>query len=151
MTLPTWRCTCSDGAYDWMLKKQWSVVFTWHTEWQYTIWKSHVELTQFPQNLTPSTSELHSIGPWFTRLYSQLSMKVSARCNLLPRLASTKWGAHFGVLQTSTTALTFVPADNCLPVWCGRAQQPSTGVRMHPIDTNLHALPVFRGITSWHP
>ena len=28
-----------------------------------TRWKSPVEVTQFPQHPTPSTSELHSIGP----------------------------------------------------------------------------------------
>ena len=34
---------------------------------------------------------------------SQLSIKVNARCNLHRRLAGTTWGAHFYVLQTSTT------------------------------------------------
>ena len=48
-------------------------------------------------------------------------MKVNARCNLLRRLAGTKWGAHFDVLQTSTTALAFAPAEYCSPVWCRSA------------------------------
>ena len=38
-------------------------------------------------------------------------MKVDAWYNLLRRLASTQWGAHFDVLQTSTTALAFAPAS----------------------------------------
>ena len=67
MTWSTWTCTFSDGAYDLMLKKQWAVVFIWHTAWQDTRWKSPVEVTQSPQHLNPSTSELHSIGPWSTR------------------------------------------------------------------------------------
>ena len=68
MTWPTWTCIFSDGAYDLMLKKnQWAVVFTWQTAWQNTRWQSPVEVTQFPQHPTPSTSELHSIGPWPTR------------------------------------------------------------------------------------
>ena len=49
-------------------------------------------------------------------------MKVNARCNLLQGLASTKWVAQIDVglslLQTSTTALTFAPAEYCSPVWC---------------------------------
>ena len=48
-------------------------------------------------------------------------MKVNTRCNLLRRLASTKWGAHFDVLQTSTTALAFASAEYCSPVWCRSA------------------------------
>ena len=48
-------------------------------------------------------------------------MNVNARCNLLRRLAGTKWGAHFDVLQTSTTALAFAPAEYCSPVWCRSA------------------------------
>ena len=40
---------------------------------------------------------------------------------LLRRLASTKWGAHFDVLQTSTTAFAFAPAEYCSPVWCRSA------------------------------
>ena len=67
MTWPTWTCTFSDGAYDLMLKKQWAVVFTWQTAWQ----NSSMEVTQFTQHPTRSTSQLHSIGPWPTRNISR--------------------------------------------------------------------------------
>ena len=51
----------------------------------------------------------------YTKHLSQLSMKVNARCNFLQRLAGTKWRTHFYVLQTSTTALDFAPAEYCSP------------------------------------
>ena len=57
----------------------------------------------------------------YAKHLAQLSMKVIARCNLLRRLAGTKWGAHFDVLQTSTTALAFASAEYCSPVWCRSA------------------------------
>ena len=57
----------------------------------------------------------------YAKHLAQLSMKVNARCNLLRRLAGTKCGAHFDVLQTSTTALAFAPAEYCSPVWCRSA------------------------------
>ena len=57
----------------------------------------------------------------YTNHLSMLSTKVNARCNLLRRLTGTKWGAHFDVLQTSTTALAFAPAEYCSPVWCRSA------------------------------
>ncbi len=64
-------------------------------------------------NTIPTTSNPKYLGVTldrsltYTKHLSQLSMKVNARCNLLRRLAGTKWGAHFDVLQTSTTALAF--------------------------------------------
>ena len=143
MTWPSWTCTFSDGAYDLMLKKQWAVAFTWQTAWQNTRWKSPVEVTQFPQHQTSSTLELHSIGP------------VNARCNLLRRLAGTKWGAHFDVLQTSTTALAFAPADYCSPVWCRSAHTHrldaalNNGLRLVSgciRSTQTFILPVVSGI-----
>ena len=57
----------------------------------------------------------------YTKHISQLSMKVNARCNLLRRLVGKKCGAHFDVLQTSTTALDFAPAEYCSQVWCRSA------------------------------
>ena len=78
-------------------------------------------------NTIPTTSNLKYLGVTldrslsYTKHLSQLSMKVNARCNLLRRLAGTKWGAHFDVLQTSTTALAFAPAEYYSPVWCRSA------------------------------
>ena len=104
----------------------------------------------FGGNTIPTTPNPKYIGDTlgscltYTIHLSQLSMKVNARCNLL-RL----WGAHFDVLQTPTTALAFAPAEYCSPVRCPKCphtstrcsseQQPTNGVWMHPIDTNLHA------------
>ena len=54
----------------------------------------------------------------------------------------------------------FAPAEYCSPVVskcphtstrCSSEQQPSTGVRMHPIDTNLHAASCQRDNASRHP
>ena len=67
----------------------------------------------------------------YAKHLAQLSMKVNARCNLLRRLAGTKWGAHFDVLQTSTTALAFAPAEYCSPVWCRSAHR-------HRLDAALN-------------
>ena len=67
----------------------------------------------------------------YTKHLSQISMKVNTRCNLLRRLAGTKWGAHFDVLQTSTTALAFAPAEYCSPVWCRSAHT-------HRLDVDLN-------------
>ena len=78
-------------------------------------------------NTIPTTSNLKYLGVTldrsltYTKHLSQLSMEVNARCNLLRGLAGTKWGAHFDVLQTSTTALAFAPAEYCSPVWCRSA------------------------------
>ena len=68
-------------------------------------------------NTIPTTSNpkylgvTHDRSLTYTKHLSQLSLKVNARCNSLRRLAGTKWGAHFDVLQTSTTALAFAPAE----------------------------------------
>ncbi len=81
---------------------------------------SPVEVTPFPQvssELDPTLDRSLT----YTKHLFQLSMKVNARCNLLRGLAGTKWGAHFDVLQTSTTALAFSPAEYCSPVWCRSA------------------------------
>ena len=43
--------------------------------------------------------------------------KIQARCNLLRKLASQKWGASFHVLRTSILALNFSVAEYCAPVW----------------------------------
>ena len=78
-------------------------------------------------NTIPITSNPKYLGLTLDRSLSytkhlyQLSVKVNARCNLLRRLAGTKLGAHFYVLQTSTTALAFAPAEYCSPVWCRSA------------------------------
>ena len=75
-------------------------------------------------NTIPTTSNPKHLGVTldrsltYTKHLSQLSMKVNARCNLLRRLAGTKLGAHFDVLQTSTTALAFSRAEYLSPVWC---------------------------------
>ena len=80
-------------------------------------------------------------------------MKVNARCNLHRRLAGTKWGAHFDVLQTSTTALAFAPAEYCSPVWCRSAHTHrldaalNNGLRLVCIrSTPTFMLPVVSGI-----
>ena len=52
----------------------------------------------------------------------QLSMEVNARCNLLRRLASTKWRAHLDVGLPQTSTSTLAPAEYCSPVWCRSAQ-----------------------------
>ena len=67
----------------------------------------------------------------YTKHLSQLSKKVNAWCNLHRRFASTKWGAHFDVLQTSTTSLAFAPAEYCSPVWC-------RSVHTHRLDAALN-------------
>ena len=150
MTWPTWTCTFSDGAYDLMLKKQWAVVFTWHTAWQNTRWKSPVEVTQFPQHPTPSTSELHSIGPWPTR-----------NIYLSSRWMSTPGAIYFDdwlVQNGEHTLMYFKQQQQHLPLpqpsiahQCSSEQRPSTGVRMHPINTNLHAASCQRDNASIHP
>ena len=116
-----------------MLKKtQWAVAFTWQTAWQNTRWKSPVEVTQFPQHPTPSTSELHSIGPWPTRnIYLSSRWKSTHGATYFDDWPVPKRGAHFDVLQTSKTALAFAPAKYCSPVWCW-------SVHTHRLDAALN-------------
>ena len=79
-------------------------------------------------------------------------MKVNATCNSLRRLAGTKWGAHFGVLKTPTTALAFAPSLYCSLVWCRRAHTLrldaalNNGLRWIRSTPNF-MLPVVSGIT----
>ena len=90
----------------------------------------------------------------YSKHLSQLSMKVNALCNLLRRLAGTKWGANFDVLQTSTTALAFAPAEYCSPVWCRCTHTHrldaalNSSLRHDPIDTNHHATSCERNNAS---
>ena len=46
---------------------------------------------------------------------------ISSRNLEHSRVSPSSWGAHFDVLQTSTTALAFAPAEYCSPVWCRSA------------------------------
>ena len=48
---------------------------------------------------------------------SKLSQKISARNNLLRRLAGLSWGANFKVLQTAAVCLVYAPAEYCAPAW----------------------------------
>ena len=88
-------------------------------------------------NTIPTTSNHKYLGVTldrsltYTKPLSQISMKVNARCNLLRRLAGTKWGAHFDVLQTSTTPLAIARAEYCSPVWCRSAHT-------HRLDATLN-------------
>ena len=47
---------------------------------------------------------------------TDVSSKVTKRCNLLKRLASNHWGADFPTLRTSALALCYSAAEYCLPV-----------------------------------
>ena len=112
-------------------------------------------------NTIPTTSNLKYLGVTldrsltYTKHLSQLSMKANARCNLLRRLSGTKWGKHFYVLQTSTTALTFAPAEYCSPMWCRSAHTHrldaalNNGIRLVSgciRSTPTFMLPVVSGI-----
>ena len=147
MTWPTWTCTFSDGAYYLMLKKTVRICFHLTN----CMAKQQMEVS-CGGNTIHTTSNTECLGVTldrsrtYTKHLSQLSMKVNARCNLLRRLAGTKWGAHFDVLQTSTTALAFAPAEYCSPVWCRSAHT-------HRLDAALNnGLPlVSRCIRSTPP
>ena len=114
--------------------------------------KRHMEVScggnTIPTTPTPSTSEVTlDRSLTYAKHLAQLSMKVNARCNLLRRLAGTKWGAHFGVLQTSTTALAFAPAEYCSPVWCRSAHTHrldaalNNGLRL--VSGSIRSTPTF--------
>ena len=79
--------------------------------------------------------------------------KFVTRCNVSG--VGTTWGAHFDVLQTSTTALAFAPAEYCSPVWCRSAHTHrldaalTYGLRLVPgciRSTPAFMLPVVSGI-----
>ena len=48
---------------------------------------------------------------------SKLSQKISARNNLLRRLAGLSWGANFKVLLKAAVCLVYAPAEYCAPPW----------------------------------
>ena len=48
---------------------------------------------------------------------SKLSQKISARNNLLRRLAGLSRGANFKVLQTAAVCRVYGPAEYCAPAW----------------------------------
>ena len=48
---------------------------------------------------------------------SKLSQKISARNNLLRRLAGLSWGINSKVLQTAAVCLVYAPAEYCAPAW----------------------------------
>ena len=67
----------------------------------------------------------------FRQHITMTAAKVNARCNLLKRVATNKWGADFHVLRTSALALCFSAAEYCAPVW-------ARSVHTAKIDTSLH-------------
>ena len=48
---------------------------------------------------------------------TDVSSKVTKRCNLLIRLASNHWGADFSTLRLSALDLCYSVAEYCSPVW----------------------------------
>ena len=88
---------------------------------------------------------------------TDVSSKVTKRCNLLKRLASNHWGADFATLRTSALALCYSAAEYCSPVW-------SQSYHCKKVDTSLNeclrlvsgcikttptdALPVLCGIVA---
>ena len=62
---------------------------------------------------------------------SDVSSKVTKRCNLLKRLASNHWGADFPTLRTSALALCYSAAEYCSPVW-------SQSHHCKKVDTSLN-------------
>ena len=58
------------------------------------------------------------------------SQKLSARSNLIRKLAGTTWGANQGVLRTSTLALCSSVAEYCAPVWARSAHTNKIDVKM---------------------
>ena len=79
---------------------------------------------------------------------SKLSQKISARNNLLRRLAGLSWGANFKVLQTAAVCLVYAPAEYCAPAWSSSTHTAkidivlNTTMRIHCLrlpenDTNI--------------
>ena len=94
-------------------------------------------------NTIPTTSKYLGVtldrSLTYTKHLSQLSMKVNARCNL-PCLCPSR------VLLTSVVSKCPHTSTRC-----SSEQRPSTGVRMHPIDTNLNAASCQRDNASRLP
>ena len=95
----------------------------------------------------------------YSKHLSQLSKKGNARCNLLRRLAGTKWEEHFEVLHKSTIALLLRPSTvhQCgvaVPTHTDLSQHQTTAsawCRVQPIDTNGHVAIRHWDNTPRHP
>ena len=55
----------------------------------------------------------------YAKHLARLSMKVNARCNLLRRLAGTKWGAHFDVAYSKHQRLHLPSPQPSIAHQCG--------------------------------
>jgi len=53
----------------------------------------------------------------FNQHLTNVSSKITKRCNLLRRLAGNRWGADFTTLRTSALALCYSTAEYCSPIW----------------------------------
>ena len=79
-TWPTWTCTFSDGAcYLFNVEKTSKKLFSPDKLHGKTP-DEPAEVTQFPQHLTPNTSQLHSIGPWPAQNIYLSSRWTSTHC-----------------------------------------------------------------------
>jgi hypothetical protein len=61
-----------------------------------------------------------------------VSHKVTARNNLLRKLAGLTWGAHFSILRTTAVCLAYAPAEYCAPTW-------SHSCHTNKVDISLNA------------
>lgn len=57
--------------------------------------------------------------------------KVSARANIIAKLAGTTWGASADVLRTSALGLVYSSAEYCAPVWAGSKHTSLVDVQLN--------------------
>ena len=84
-----------------------------------------------------------------------LRAKVSARNNLLRRLAGTTWGARAPTLRTGALALVYSAAEYAAPAWCRSSHTPKLDTTLNETmriitgclrSTPTDLLPVLAGI-----
>ena len=91
----------------------------------------------------------------FKQHLTNVSTKVTKRCNLLKTLASNRWGADFSTLRTSALALCYSAAEYCSPIWSQSAHCKKVDISLNECmrlisgcikSTPTEILPVLCGI-----
>ena len=71
------------------------------------------------------------------------SKKITARGNIIQKLAGTSWGAYAKTLRTSSLGLVYSTSEYCVPVWTSSTHSYKIDVRLNLLVLFGYIWPIF--------